>query len=191
MAAKATFDLDNLLIVLDQVAPDVNDKVEISVQVDLYSDAKETWLDEPLYPGFEFPFTTIGGQDLGGAREAGDYYFLRTDLGWRIRPYEADHEVTLVGNIYPVDANDQLTVAVSGAHTVGVFFERSQLTQTATFNSGSGLDTTQSTQLTELHQIFGLESGSPLTTTVSTRAAASITQTITGDPSASVTVTRI
>ena len=190
MAAKATFDLSTLTIILDQVAPDGDGKVEINVQVDLYSDAKETWLASTPYPGFEFPFTTIGGEDLGGSREAGDYYFLRTDLGWRIQPYEADHEVTLVGNLYPTVATDQLTVPVSGAYTVGVFFERSQLTQTATFNSGSGLDTTQNQQLTELHQIFGLESGSPLHVTASTRTVASVAQTITGDPASSTVVTR-
>jgi len=125
MGAKATFDIVNNLIILDQVAPDGDGKVEINVQADLYSDAKEDWLSIAAYAGVEFPFTTIGGQDLGGAREAGDYYFLRTDLGWIIRPYEATHEVTLVGNLYPTVATDSLTTPVLGAYTVGVFFERS------------------------------------------------------------------
>jgi len=132
MAAKATFDLDNLLIIFDQVAPDGNGKVSIDTQVDIYSDAKEVWNTSALYPGFEFPFNTIGGEDLGGGLGAGDYYFLRTDLGWRIRPYEADHELTITGNLYPVDANDPLVVPTSSAYTVPVIFERSQLTQTVT-----------------------------------------------------------
>lgn len=132
MAAKATFDLDNLLVIFDKVAPDGNGKVAIDTQVDIYSDAKEVWQSSALYPGFEFPFTTIGGNDLGGGLAAGDYYFLRTDLGWRLRPYEADHELTVTGNLYPIDANDPLVVPTSTAYTVPVIFERSQLTQTVT-----------------------------------------------------------
>ena len=191
MGIKATFDVTNLLVILDQVAPDANDKVSIDVKVDLYSDAKEDWLAEPSYAGIEFPFLTIGGDDLGGGLTAGDYYFLRTDLGWRIRPYEATHEVTLVGNLYAVDPDDPLTTPVLGAYTVGVFFERSQLTQTLEINSGSGLSAAQDTVLTELHRRLGLESGTPMVATASSIVAGDITLTMTGDPDTEVTTTRV
>jgi len=128
MGVKATFYTDTKLIELDIVAP-VSSRVAIDTQVDLYSDAKEDWQNE-AFQKFEFPFTTIGGNDLGGGLEAGDYYFLRTDLGWRIRPYEADHTLTITGNLYPIDSNDDLVVPTSTAATVATIFERSQLTQT-------------------------------------------------------------
>ena len=128
MGAKATFYTDTKLIELDIVAP-VSSRVAIDTQVDLYSDAKEDWQAE-AFQKFEFPFTTIGGNDLGGGLEAGDYYFLRTDLGWRIRPYEADHTLTLTGNLYPIDSNDDILVATSTGATVAAILERSQLTQT-------------------------------------------------------------
>jgi hypothetical protein len=128
MGAKATFYTDTKLIEFDIVAP-VSSRVAIDTQIDLYSDAKEDWQTE-AYQRFEFPFTTIGGNDLGGGLEAGDYYFLRTDLGWRIRPYEGDHYLTITGNLYPIDANDDLLVPTSTAATVAVVLERSQLTQT-------------------------------------------------------------
>lgn len=128
MAAKATFDVVNKLILLDVVAP-VSSRVEINTQIDLYSDAKEEWQAE-AFQKFEFPFTTIGGNDLGGGLEAGDYYFLRTDLGWRIRPYEQSHTLTLTGNIYPIDSEDDIIVPTSTSVTVATVLERSQLTQT-------------------------------------------------------------
>jgi len=130
MGAKATFDTSTFTIRLDLVAPDVNDKVSIDTQVDLYSDAKEDWNGDADLQKFDFPFTTIGGEDLGGGLEAGDYYFLRTDLGWKVQPYDADHELTITGNLYPINAADTLIVATSAIHTVATILERSQLTQT-------------------------------------------------------------
>jgi len=47
-----------------------------------------------------------------------------------------------------------------------------------------------STRLAELHRLQGLESGTDLVVTPSSRTAGAITQTITGDPATSVTVTR-
>jgi hypothetical protein len=128
MGAKATFDTVNKLIVLDVVAP-VSSRVAVDTQVDLYSDAKEDWQAD-AFAAFVFPFTTIGGNELGGGLEAGDYYFLRTDLGWRIRPFEQSHTLTITGNLYPIDAADDLIVPTSTSVTVAAIFERSQLTQT-------------------------------------------------------------
>jgi hypothetical protein len=192
MGARATFYTDTKLIEIDVVAPSAG-RSTISAQVDLYSDAKEDWNTTDSFLNFEFPFTTIGGDDLGGALEAGDYYFLRTDLGWRIRPHESDHTLTIVGNIYAIDPADDLIVPTSSAHTVATILERSQLTQTAIVSvvTGSGLNATQDARLRELHQIQGLESGTPMKTTASARTAGTISQTITGDAETSVTVTRV
>ena len=46
-------------------------------------------------------------------------------------------------------------------------------------------------KLCEIHQILGLESGSPMTVTTTERTVSAITQSITGDASTSVTVTRL
>jgi hypothetical protein len=65
----------------------------------------------------------------------------------------------------------------------------------------SGLTPTEAAQLAaidtietladELHRIHGLKSGEPMTVTPTSRAAGTISQTITGDPTVSVTVTRV
>lgn len=72
-------------------------------------------------------------------------------------------------------------------------YAHESLTQYRLLNSltvNGALSVLQDTRLRELHQIYGLESGSPLTVRPTSRAVASITQSIVGDPSASVTVTR-
>lgn len=56
--------------------------------------------------------------------------------------------------------------------------------------TGSALTTAQDTRLKELHQEKGLESGSPMTVTPSSRAAGSWSQTVTGDGETTTTVTR-
>lgn len=131
MATRVTFYPEATpykLIEFDVIAP-VSSRVSMSAQVDLYSDAKEEWAAE-AFQKFEFPFTTIGGDELSDVLTAGDYYFLRTDLGWRIRPFEADHTLTIDGNLYPIDPADDIIVPTSTGATVAVILERSQLTQT-------------------------------------------------------------
>lgn len=43
-------------------------------------------------------FRTAGGDDLGGGRAIPGYYFLSN--GWRVRPMEADHTLTIDGNLF-------------------------------------------------------------------------------------------
>lgn len=59
-----------------------------------------------------------------------------------------------------------------------------------TVATGDGLSAAQDTRLRELHQEKGLESGSPMTVTPSSRAAGSWSQTVTGDGETTTTVTR-
>jgi len=46
------------------------------------------------------------------------------------------------------------------------------------------------TEIKDLHQVAGLDSGNPLVVTPASRDAGGVSQTITGDPATSVTVTR-
>jgi len=128
MGAHATFDPVAKLITL-ATAPDVNNEVSLDVLIDLYSDAKEDWLANPFFRGFALPFRTIGGDDLGGGLDAGAYFFLRNDLGWRIRPYEASHDLTITGNLYANDVNLPISVPTLGPYTVSFRLTTSSLTQ--------------------------------------------------------------
>ena len=86
MGTNATFDPVNKLITLTEVPVGSPAKATLDVQVDLYSDAKEDWLTNLSLNKFKFPFTAIGGNDLGGGVYAGAYYFLDNTSGWSIQP---------------------------------------------------------------------------------------------------------
>jgi hypothetical protein len=96
------------------------------VKVDLYSDAKEHWLEGGTAFGFDFPIRTIGGDPIGGGLFAGDIYFLRD--GWKIRPQEADHTLTVTGNLF-LDEGETggLFVPTLGGYTVLVNMRNSNL----------------------------------------------------------------
>jgi hypothetical protein len=94
----AQFDGVNLIITLD--APTNSVLNQTAEQV--YDDAKQWHLNanNRKYP---FPFTTSGGEDITDQNVAGQYYFLRNDLGWRILTTDADQDVFWDGNLIPTD----------------------------------------------------------------------------------------
>lgn len=95
----ATFDDINLLITLDPPTAGVLSQTAEQV----YDDAKQWFLAAGLNRKGPFPFTTSGGEDITDQAIAGQYYFLRNDLGWRIRSTDADQDVYWDGNLIPTD----------------------------------------------------------------------------------------
>jgi hypothetical protein len=77
---------------------------------------------------------SVGGNDLGGGVALAGYYFLRNDLGWRIKPSEFDYQINIAGDLYPADANIQYIVTTAGDYTVLFSFQRSA----ASYVSASG-----------------------------------------------------
>lgn len=101
MAAKMTYDTTNKLFILN------NGVTSFDVVVDLYSDAKEDWLSNALLNKFRFPIVAIGGQGIGGGQVISPYIMLR--YGWKIRPQEADHTLTVAGNLITDDETSPFT----------------------------------------------------------------------------------
>jgi len=159
---------------------------EIDAQVDLYSDWKEWKLlsDNTKYPQ---AFRTIGGDSIGAGREAGDYYFLLTENGWRIRTWDGHHDLTITGNLYSNTSGLPLTQTVSG-YTIGYYLERSQLTQS--IETGV-LTTDQGTQLKQIWQIQGLDASTPVSTYTSSVHFGSITVEYSGIPDTKIVAKRI
>ena len=128
------FDAVNKLIIVTQEA--VNGIISLDAQRDFYSYGKEQWQDS--LNGFPFPLYTIGGEPIAGDLSVGAYFFLDTVSGWRIRPYESDHEFRLSGNLYSIDPNIPMFTPTLGAFSVSIFVERSSLTQMLTVEGGNG-----------------------------------------------------
>ncbi len=119
-----TFDGEALIMVLDPPTAGVLNQTAEQI----YDDAKQWHLNanNRKYP---FPFTTSGGEVITSTQDAGEYYFIRNDLGWRIQTSDESQNVFLDGNLIPTDlllpiviARPGRTIAVIGLQpiTVGV-----------------------------------------------------------------------
>ena len=106
-----SFDGINLIITLDSGITDVD------VQVDLYS-AWKTFMKSGTNAQFPLAFRTIGGDALDATRTAGATYFLRNDLGWRIRPAEENATINFIGSIAANDITLPIMIPTIGAFTV-------------------------------------------------------------------------
>lgn len=122
--AKVTFSGADKLIVVN------NGITELDCKVDLYSDWKE-FVISGSNAKFRSAFRVFGGDPLGGDLKAGSFFFLQNQSGsdWRIRPFEGNHELVIVGNLYGEDTTLPLFVSTVGNYTVSIAIERSSLTQ--------------------------------------------------------------
>lgn len=182
--AKFTVDTANKLFVAKAGV------TSIDAKVDLYSDAKEHWLTD--FPPFDFPF---GGSGAAGSRVGGEdidalagtsvplYLFLRD--GWRIRPQEANHTLTVTDAILLVDGGGDPFVDTLGAFTVRINYQ--QPVQAIVVTPALA---TMATQIQELFQNMGLDSTKPLVITAASRSSTGVDLTIVEAPAGTVTVTR-
>lgn len=121
MADKVTFDGVNRLIIVNQGV------TALDVRIDIYS-AWKRWVlagNANFAPAFSF----VGGDPLGGGRFAGTYFFLNNIKGWKLKPFEGHHDLTLVGNLYPLDPDSAFIATTDGNFTVSIRFESSSLAQ--------------------------------------------------------------
>jgi hypothetical protein len=116
----------------------------LNVREDLYSDGKEDWLATPALQGSLFPIRPIGGDQVPG-RIIGDSYVLEN--GWHIMPYEADHELLIVGNLFT--QFPPLVLDTIGDFTVRVTSEVSTLVEVRE-TGVSGLTPTESAALLQI-----------------------------------------
>jgi len=125
MGTKVTFDAINKLILIT-LAPDADGIIYINFKVDIYSDAKEDWITDPLLNKLRFPIEAVGGQDTPGGT-LGTTYFLDND--WKIRPFEGDQRLLLSGNVYSVDGTNIFTETI-GTYRINTEVEVSSLVDT-------------------------------------------------------------
>ena len=148
---KVAFNGASKLIIVD------NGITELDAQVDLYSDWKE-WLragDNGDNTKFVPAMRTVGGDPTTGVKSVAPYFFLTN--GWKIRPYEGDHTLTISGNLFvdePETYGYSLTIPTLGDYTVTVML--STTSDAITVTAGSGLSTEEHNQLDTTYQNVGL-----------------------------------
>lgn len=80
---------------------------------------------------------SVGGDSLGGGTLVGAYYFLQN--GWVIRPQEADHQLVVSGNLFPIPDTAAMFTSTVGNYQVVVGMRTSSLTQSI-ISAGAGAD---------------------------------------------------
>jgi hypothetical protein len=141
----AIFDGPSLTITMPTVAT-------YSAKADFYSDWKE-WVklgDNAKYPP---AFETLGGDPISGTENVAPYFFLRNDLGWRIKVPESDGEVTIDGNLFPRATNLPTFIPSLGAFTVMVRLSVSSRAIAVTAGGG-GLTSTQDARLLLIEKLL-------------------------------------
>src|SRR3990167_8138042 len=113
MATKLTYNTTNKLFILNAGV------TSLDAKVDLYSDAKEDWKSDAALNKFKFPILGIGGQGIGEGQSISPYYQLL--YGWKVRPQEANHILTVTGNIITDDESDPF-VSTVGSFNVRIKF---------------------------------------------------------------------
>ena len=78
---------------------------------------------------------TVGGDDLGGGLSIPPYIFLKN--GWRVRPMEANHNLTITGNLF-VDGGGVPVVSTLGTYQVNVNYTVPVQAQGIATSGGTG-----------------------------------------------------
>jgi hypothetical protein len=135
--AIVTFDPVNLLI--EEIGVGGDNELDL---VEIYSEWKD-WVklsdNAKYYPAFRF----VGGDPITDTQDLGITYFLLN--GWRIKPAELSHKLTVVGNLFTDPSGFSAFVDTNGAFTVNTETRVSNLVDSAV----SRLDLTQ--LLTEVY----------------------------------------
>ena len=102
----------------------VSGSLSVDVAENIYSELKDDWKVSGSLNRLKFPLRPVGGDSISATTNIGKYVFLANDEGWRMLPFDADHEVFLIGNIYAEDATLTLWNSRPG-RTVVIQAERS------------------------------------------------------------------
>ena len=129
---KVTFDGVNRLIRINYGETDIDFKI------DIYSDWKE-WVELRDNSKFLFAITAIGGEAVGGGQFVGSTYFLEN--GWKIKPWEGDHSLTIVGNYYTRDLTTPFA-STDDPWSIYITTEKSLLVQTVEVPTTSSSEVT-------------------------------------------------
>jgi hypothetical protein len=100
------FDGENKLIIMD------NKENVLDVRIMYYN--WKNWLSNPDNLKYPLALRYVGGDRIEN-NHLGITYFLIN--GWKIRPYESDHTLTIKGNIYSDDQTD-IVVKTLGNYNV-------------------------------------------------------------------------
>lgn len=106
--------------------------------VEVYSRWKDWLAEESDRAKFLPAFTnSLGGETLGTGVFTGSYIFIQN--GWKIKPDEADHQLTIIGNLFPKNNGEEIFKETTDKYKVVVAMRTSSLSQQV-ISSGAAED---------------------------------------------------
>lgn len=104
------------------------------------------WLaDDSNNAKWGLAMTQVGGDDLGGGLYIPVYIFLQN--GWRVRPMEASHALTITGNLFVAEGGSPLVNTLGNYNVIAQFTVPVQAQAMATSGGSGGLTTEEHTKL--------------------------------------------
>ncbi len=122
---SATIDFASKLIIMDDTS-----ELQINQAYSLWKDNMLTGTNAQ----YDFAFTQVGGNAVGGANTIPAYIFLSN--GWKIRPFEDNYTLGVVDGILVTDDNSDPFVDTLGAYTVRINYQ--QPVQAIAVSTGGG-----------------------------------------------------
>lgn len=125
-----------------------------TVKRDFFSAWKE-WVLLSDNAKYHPAFDVLGGDPTTATDSVAPYFFLRNDLGWKVKAPEANGEVTIDGNLFARDPSIEFLYPSSGPYTTMFrLLLSSRATVTTVGAGGSGLTPTQDTRLALIEKIL-------------------------------------
>ena len=121
MATNLTADPDTRIITVT-LSP-VAGLSTIEVVDDIYEGMKADWQSTPSLARLKFPFTSFGDPKTP-TQNIGPYVFFDNAEGWRMEPFDLDHQLTVEGNLVPTDVTLPVWLERSG-RTILILSEQS------------------------------------------------------------------
>lgn len=141
-----TFDGPNLRIVLSTID-------DLDVQDDLY-EAWKDWVKTADNAKYPIAFDTLGGDSIGPTSEVAPYFFLRNDLGWRIKSPEASGTINIEGNLFGRSSDLPLIVPPVGSFTIMYNLVITSRGTVSLVSTGSGLSSEQDLRLARIEKFL-------------------------------------
>jgi hypothetical protein len=116
---------DPIALIISEVGAGVDNALDWQ---DIYSEWKAWLLADVARLGYPAAFRYAGADPISETRSLGSTFFLLG--GWRLRPAELSHRLTLVGNCYTDPAGYSVIVPTLGSYTVAVELATSNLIDT-------------------------------------------------------------
>lgn len=139
--------------------------------------------DHLIYPP---AFRSVGGDDLGGGLSIPPYFFLQN--GWRVRPMESSHTLTVTGNLFVDGGGDPVVPTLGSFRVLIKLVVPVQAQGISTSGGGGGISTDQYNAL-----LAAINSRSALTLaqmlTAESTGAAVVADVLTADVSTSMPLT--